>query len=168
VTVYRRARPDSPDAVAILRDYFAEMVSRFHRRDATDAEVDAVMAENPSVDLALFLLAFPAAPAAQTDHVPRAGRTPPVGCVGLRLLAPPVAELKRMFVRPAFRGRGIGAGLLAAAERGARSLGATAVRLDTRHDLVEARGLYTGHGYVEIPAYNDGPYAEHWYEKRLD
>jgi GNAT superfamily N-acetyltransferase len=87
--------------------------------------------------------------------------------VGLRLLAPPVAELKRMFVRPAYRGRGIGAGLLAAAERGARSLGASTVRLDTRHDLVEARGLYTAHGYVEIPAYNDGPYAEHWYEKRL-
>ncbi len=41
------------------------------------------------------------------------------------------------------------------------------IRADTRHDLVEARGLYTKHGFVEIPAYSRGPYADHWFEKRL-
>ena len=40
------------------------------------------------------------------------------------------------------------------------------IRLDTRADLVEARALYARHGYVEIPAYSHGPYAEHWFEKR--
>jgi hypothetical protein len=40
-------------------------------------------------------------------------------------------------------------------------------RLDTRHDLVEARRLYATHGYVEIPPYSDNPYADHWFDKRL-
>jgi hypothetical protein len=35
-------------------------------------------------------------------------------------------------------------------------------------DLVEARGLYAKHGYTEIPAYNSGEYADHWFEKKLD
>jgi hypothetical protein len=39
--------------------------------------------------------------------------------------------------------------------------------LDTRLDLVEARSLYVRHGYAEIPAYNQGPYAEIWYGKDL-
>jgi hypothetical protein len=34
-------------------------------------------------------------------------------------------------------------------------------------DLVEARALYSAHGYAEIPAYSHGPFAEHWYEKHL-
>lgn len=41
------------------------------------------------------------------------------------------------------------------------------LRLDTRSDLVEARALYVRHGFAEIPAYNDNPYAQHWYEKPL-
>jgi ribosomal protein S18 acetylase RimI-like enzyme len=58
--------------------------------------------------------------------------------------------------------------LLTAVEQHARAAGAQAIRLDTRADLVEARALYARHGYVEIPAYSHGPYAEHWFEKRLD
>jgi hypothetical protein len=41
------------------------------------------------------------------------------------------------------------------------------VRLDTRGALVEARGLYAEHGYREIPAYSDGPYSDHWFQKDL-
>ncbi len=72
-----------------------------------------------------------------------------------------------MYVRPELRGRGGGGRLLAACEQHGRSLGAAALRLDTRGDLVEARNLYAKHGFAEIPAYNDGRYAEHWFEKRL-
>lgn len=46
-------------------------------------------------------------------------------------------------------------------------MGLTTARLDTRKDLVEARRLYARNGYVEIPAYNSSPYADHWFEKRL-
>ena len=76
-------------------------------------------------------------------------------------------ELTRVFVRPALRGTGGGARLLAAVEEAARGLGAGRIVLDTRLDLVEARALYTRHGYAEIPAYSAGPYAEVWYAREL-
>ncbi|WUR56975.1 GNAT family N-acetyltransferase [Micromonospora chokoriensis] len=72
-----------------------------------------------------------------------------------------------MFVRPEHRGVGGGAALLAAVEQAARTAGVHRIRLDTRNDLVEARALYARHGYVEIPAYSSGPYADHWFEKEL-
>ncbi len=76
-------------------------------------------------------------------------------------------ELTRVYVRPSRRGTGGGARLLAAVEEAARSLGARRIVLDTRLDLVEARALYTRHGYREIPAYGNSPYAEVWYGKDL-
>ena len=57
--------------------------------------------------------------------------------------------------------------LLAELERAAVDAGLTTARLDTRKDLVEARRLYARHGYVEVPAFNDSPYADHWFGKSL-
>lgn len=91
----------------------------------------------------------------------------PSGRVGIRHAGTGVAELTRMFVRPGARRTGGGHVLLAAAEDAAVRLGARTMRLDTRHDLVAARALYAAHGYQEIPAYSHGPYADHWFEKRL-
>ncbi|MCO1593587.1 GNAT family N-acetyltransferase [Micromonospora sp. RHAY321] len=149
-------RPDQPDAVRLLREYMTEMVVRYHRRPALPGEVDEALAEMPSDDLAhptgLLLLAHHGADVA--------------GCAGLRW-GPDWAELTRVFIRPAHRGAGGGAVLLAAVEGHARAAGADRIRLDTRADLVEARALYARHGYVEIPAYSHGPYAHHWFEKRL-
>jgi ribosomal protein S18 acetylase RimI-like enzyme len=65
------------------------------------------------------------------------------------------------------RGQGGASQLLRAAEEAARGLGAEVMRLDTRHDLVEARGLYAKHGYREIAPYDERRYADHWFEKRL-
>ncbi len=144
-------------AAGLLRRYFAEMVARYVGRVATADEVDAAMAEDPSAMLRApagrFLLARYRGAAA--------------GCAGVRLLGGGIAEMKRVFVDVDHRGRGGGAVLVDAVERCAAELGATVVRLDTRGDLVEARGLYTKLGYRRIPAYNDGPYAEHWFEKSL-
>ncbi|SFB14800.1 Acetyltransferase (GNAT) family protein [Amycolatopsis marina] len=151
------AAPDSADAVAVLRRYFADISSRYYRRPATDADVDAAMAEEPSGNLVppegLFLIGH-------LDGLPR-------GCVGIRVLSAEITELTRMFVDAGARGHGGGDALLAAAEEAARVLGARTMRLDTRTDLVEARRLYARHGYVEIPAYSDGRYAQHWFEKHL-
>lgn len=149
--------PGHPDAVAVLHRYYADIVGRYYGRTATEEEIEAAVAEDARNDLA---------PPAGALLLARCGGVT-VGSVGLRLLTADTAELTRVFVLPEARRRGGGARLLAAAERAARDLGATAVRLDTRHDLVEARSLYARHGYTEIPAYNDGPYADHWFEKVL-
>ncbi|MEV0599531.1 GNAT family N-acetyltransferase [Streptomyces sp. NPDC050315] len=148
----------SPEAAGVLRDYLAEVASRWYGRPATDEELDRAVAEDPVDDLmpplGVFLLA-------------RYGDAPG-GCAGVRLLAPGTAELKRMYVRPELRGSGGSGALLAAVEAAARGMGARRVRLDTRLDLVEAIGFYRRSGFVEIPAYNEGPYAQIWFEKRLD
>lgn len=152
------AEIDDDGARGELRAYFRELDTRYHGKPATEESVAAAMAVEPSDDLmpptGLFLLA-------RYDGEPG-------GCVGLRITEPGVAELTRLFVRPERRGSGGGAVLLAAAEDAARELGVRLLRLDTRSDLVEARALYARHGYREVPAFSEGPYADHWFEKRLD
>ncbi|MFB6395639.1 GNAT family N-acetyltransferase [Polymorphospora lycopeni] len=101
----------------------------------------------------------------------------PVGCGAFRLrLGPPgtvppgpdgYAELKHMWVSPAVRGLGLGRRLIAELEAHAAAAGVRTVRLDTHRALVEAVGLYKAAGYREIDAYNDEPYADHWFEKTL-
>jgi GNAT superfamily N-acetyltransferase len=86
---------------------------------------------------------------------------------GLRRLDEAVAEIKRMYVRPAARSRGVARALLRALEDEARALGYTAVRLDTGPRQVHGLALYRSAGYVEVPAYNDNPFACFWGEKRL-
>ena len=86
---------------------------------------------------------------------------------GLRRLGDGVAEIKRMYVRPAARSRGVAASLLAALEREAVVLGYEVARLDTGPKQVHAQRLYRRAGYVEVPPYNDNPFACFWGEKRL-
>jgi ribosomal protein S18 acetylase RimI-like enzyme len=92
----------------------------------------------------------------------------PVGCAALRLFSPGIGEIKRMWVAPQVRGRGVARKLLAALERAARERHLRAVRLDTHSSLAEALQLYHTSGYREIPRFNDNPYAHHWFEKVLD
>jgi GNAT superfamily N-acetyltransferase len=86
---------------------------------------------------------------------------------GLRLLSPEMAEIKRMYVRPAFRSRGLARSLLGALEREAHLLGAQIVRLDTGAKQPHARTLYERSGYVSIVNWNQNPDAAFWGEKRL-
>ena len=80
------------------------------------------------------------------------------GCAGVRALEPPeVAELKRMYVRPAARGRGLGRALARACLEAARQLGYDKVRLDTVEEMEEAGALYRSVGFVEIGAYRHNP-----------
>ena len=149
-----RAVPvDSPDAIAMLHAYFIELVDRYHGRPMPAEEAEQAMAEFPSDDLAPFLVAY------------RSGE--PVGCLGLRTLQPAIGEVKRMYVAPHARRQGVGRLLLDALQEQARSRGMTELRLDTRHDLVEARALYAAQGFTEGPAHNDDPYADHWFAKDL-
>jgi GNAT superfamily N-acetyltransferase len=139
-------------ALPLLRTYYTDIVGRYHGRAATLEEVDAALAAEPSDDLVLLL-------AMEDDE--------PIGCVGLHLSTTPVAEVKRVFVVPSARGRGVAQALLAAAEAEALRRGCWRTRLDVRDDLVEARALYANAGYVEVEPFNSDRYAEHWFAKDL-
>jgi ribosomal protein S18 acetylase RimI-like enzyme len=72
-----------------------------------------------------------------------------------------------MWVAESVRGLGLGRRLLARLETEAIRSGATAARLETNGALTEAIGLYRAAGYREVPAFNDEPFAHHWFEKTL-
>ena len=91
----------------------------------------------------------------------------PVAGGGVQHSDEAIAEIKRMYVVPDARGRGLGKELLAALEALARDLGYDAVRLDTGRKQPAARRMYERAGYAPVPDYNDNPYAAFWGEKRL-
>jgi len=142
---------DSRDAVALLRDYFAELTVRYFERETTEREIDETIEEFPSTGLALFL-------------VLRAGGVA-AGCLGLH----PTGELTRVYVAPRFRRAGGASALLGAAESWACRQGVTRLFLDTRTDLVEARAFYAACGFIEIPPVTTtpGPFQDHWFEKPI-
>ncbi|MEV0008421.1 GNAT family N-acetyltransferase [Streptomyces sp. NPDC047973] len=148
---------DGPVAALLRRDYYDEVASRYWGRPATAAEIDEGLRDDGAERLA--------SPTGEFLVGRYEGR--PASCAGLRLVDEATAELTRVYVRPAFRSSGGGGLLLAGAENAARAYGVRRIRLDTRADLVEARGLYAKHGYREVPAFNRGPYAEHWFAKEL-
>jgi GNAT superfamily N-acetyltransferase len=149
---------DSPDATALRRAYYRDVAGSYWKRPATEAETDEGLANDGVERLTAPTGAF------------LVGRYDgePVACAGILLLDPDTAELTRVFIRPAHRGRG-GSGLLMnLLEDTARALGAKRVVLDTRLDLKEARAVYVRHGYQEVPPYKPvEAYAEIWYAKDL-
>jgi DNA-binding MarR family transcriptional regulator/GNAT superfamily N-acetyltransferase len=144
--------PARPDAQYCLRAYVAELGARFEQGFDPALSVSAELDElRPPAGA--FLLATL--------------RGDPVGCGALKLHGRQPAELKRMWVAHSARGLGVGRRLLTELEYRALAAGATVVRLETNRSLTEAIGLYRSAGYVEVAAFNDEPYAHHWFEKRL-
>ena len=151
-TTISLADPASPEAHACLSRYFEELQQRFDTGFDPAASVSANPEElvPPS---GYFLIA-------RIDGAA-------VACGALKVQGQGFGELKRMWVAPQVRGRGIARQLLAALEARAVAAGVRVLRLDTSRHLPEAHALYIKNGYVEIPAYNDNPYADHWFEKRV-
>ena len=79
----------------------------------------------------------------------------PAGMVGVRPLGDGIAEMKRLFVRPAWQKRGYGRLLTLAAIGHARESGFARLRLDTLGHMKAARALYADLGFVDIPPYHD-------------
>jgi GNAT superfamily N-acetyltransferase len=144
--------PHSADAQACLSAYYAELAARF------EAGFDMQLAHNEPLDS----LAAPAGwfLVARLDDAA-------VGCAGLRRIGERSGELKRMWIAPAARGRGVARALLAHIEDLARSAGFTEIKLDTNKALIEAHALYRSAGYQEIAPYNDNAYAHLWFAKTL-
>jgi DNA-binding MarR family transcriptional regulator/GNAT superfamily N-acetyltransferase len=90
----------------------------------------------------------------------------PVGCGALKCHAA-YGEIKRMWVASSTRGLGLGTRILLRLEDLARERRLPLLRLETNKALTEAQSLYRRNGFREVPAFNDEPYAHHWFEKAL-
>jgi DNA-binding MarR family transcriptional regulator/ribosomal protein S18 acetylase RimI-like enzyme len=144
--------PTTPDARWCLEQYFSELNTRFEGGfDSAQSVLPDASELRPPVGA--FVIARL--------------RNRPIGCGALKFCADAPAYLKRMWVAPDARGIGLGRRLLHELERVAREAGASAVRLETNRALKEAIALYRRSGYVEVEAFNDEPYAHHWFQKPL-
>jgi GNAT superfamily N-acetyltransferase len=144
--------PRSADARRCLREYYAELD---RRSDAGFDPAAGISAEPEELEppAGAFLVAYLDGAA--------------VGCGAVKHRAGAPAEIKRMWVADTVRGHGIGRQLLAALEAKAVAAGARLARLETNRALVEAIAMYRSAGYREVPAFNEEPFAHHWFEKRL-
>jgi DNA-binding MarR family transcriptional regulator/GNAT superfamily N-acetyltransferase len=144
--------PRHPDARYCLRAYVEELSGRFDSGFDPARSISAADHEM-TPPAGLFLVATLYAE--------------PVGCGALKLHRGAPAEIKRMWVAPSVRGLGLGRRLLAELEARAAARGVRVLRLETNRALGEAIGLYRAAGYREVTAFNDEPYAHHWFEKSI-
>jgi ribosomal protein S18 acetylase RimI-like enzyme len=90
-----------------------------------------------------------------------------VGTAAVRRLEPGIGEIKRMWIRPAHQGKGLGRPLMDACLAAARALGFQRLRLDSERKLQAALHLYHAYGFAEVPDYNGNQRAEIWMERAL-
>ncbi|WP_066706683.1 helix-turn-helix domain-containing GNAT family N-acetyltransferase [Celeribacter ethanolicus] len=144
--------PHSAPAIFCLESYYAELAARFAMGfdPAKAARLDSDDMRPPR---GVFLVAL-------SDGLPS-------GCVGLKGTDKGYAEIKRLWVAPSARGLGLAKRLMSKAESYAREMGITTLRLDTNSALPEAAGLYQRLGWSEIERFNDDPYPDLFFEKRV-
>lgn len=144
--------PRSEAARWCLDHYYAELARRFEHGFEVSRSRDPDAADMIAPRGA-FLIAL-------SDGLP-------LGCVGLKGDGGAIGEVKRLYVAEAARGLGFARRLMQAVEDAARGLGMSVLRLDTNRALPEARRLYETSGWTEIPRFNDDPYPDAFFEKRL-
>jgi GrpB-like predicted nucleotidyltransferase (UPF0157 family)/GNAT superfamily N-acetyltransferase len=143
---------DRPEVLALYADFIREADGPL------GIDLGADIAAGPPADLiapnGVLLLA-------------RGDDSEPAGLGGVRFLDTEAAEVKSMYVAPAFRGHGFARAILAELERIAAARGCRRVQLDTSDYLTGAIALYRGAGYREVAPYNRNPKANLWFERTL-
>jgi GNAT superfamily N-acetyltransferase len=151
VLEFRRASAAEPPASDLIAAMVAEMVPLYGKIDV------------------------PGAPSATPADMGPPGGSFIVGCEddepicggGIKRLPDGACEIKRMYVVPEARGRGVAKALLEALEDEARALGYAVARLDTGPEQPHAVRMYRAAGYADIENFNANPFASYWGEKRL-
>jgi GNAT superfamily N-acetyltransferase len=143
-------RPDSPDAVALIAELEAVLDPLYPAKSRHGYSVDKLLAQG----VAFFVL--------RNDNAP-------AGCGGIQLYGTEYGELKRMFVRPQFRGLGYGKLLVNHLAGHAKAHGIGLLRLETGIHQTAAIRLYEQEGFRRVPPF--GEYVEDplslFFEKRI-
>jgi DNA-binding MarR family transcriptional regulator/GNAT superfamily N-acetyltransferase len=144
--------PEHRDARYCLAEYAAELNRRSDRRFDPAVGATALPHEvrPPAGQFFVIYLRGEAIGCGAVQHNPRAP-----------------TEIKRMWIASAARGLGLGRRLLGHLEACALASGVRVARIETSADLTEALALYRSTGWVEVPPFNDEPFADHWFEKAL-
>ena len=137
--VITRERPDSPDASALVLELEDHLQPLYPQESRHGYSIEKLLAQ----EVAFFVVRYEGAPA---------------GCGGIQLFGTDCGELKRMYVRPAFRGLGLAKRLVDHLADYARVQGVGRLRLETGIHQTEAIGLYEAMGFYRIPPF--GPYRD--------
>jgi GNAT superfamily N-acetyltransferase len=153
VIEFRPCGVDDAPAAALLQAMREEMAELYDGLDLDDPQMPKAGATELGPPRGVLIVGF-------EDGVP-------VCCGGVKGLPDETCEIKRMFVTPGARGRGVARSLLAELERQARALGYAVARLDTGPRQPRAQQMYTRAGYRPIGNFNNNPVATYFGEKRL-
>lgn len=135
-TVINEERPDSADAMQLIAELDDLLTPLYAAESRHGFSVDKLLREG----VAFFVIRHDGTPA---------------GCGGLKLFGTEYAEVKRMYVRPKFRGLGLGRLMLNHLADYSRRHGVTLLRLETGIHQVEAISLYERYGFQRIPPFGD-------------
>ena len=149
----RAVDPEEPDAQRCLRAYVAELNRRAPDRGFDPTKGSTANPYEVRPPFGAFVVAYL--------------RGEPIGCGAVKHQPGEATDIKRMWIAESARGLGLGRRLLEHLEGLAREHGSREVRLETGDVLTEAIALYRSAGYVEVPAFNDEPFADRWLSKRL-
>ena len=150
---FRQVDPETPDAQRCLRAYVAELNRRAPERGFDPSKGATALPHEVRPPNGAFVVAYL--------------RGEAIGCGAVKHHPGNVTDIKRMWLAESTRGLGLGRRLLEHLEGLAREHGADEAHIETGDVLPEAIALYRSAGYVEVPPFNDEPFADRWFTKKL-